>query len=839
MYPESGKRSGFESPESDKKSPIGEKAESRPAFSRTNTASSDRKAGFDPNMRGGQWEPQAQNSSAYNTSYHRAAPPPPANKAGPRPRPQNPKIFTNGSPNRDTASDVRSPEDVPYVEGAPRLPKHYHEVGGEKTYFSSEALKRSNSTRDAPGLNKEALHPKRGTGASHKTQSRARSASPPSRLKPDHASSRPSQTRPATNDGSQTAPRPTAPKKKTTFYAGNSSSSEEVPFTGAANSGLENARHGGRHTTSTGSPASVSQPTEAQASAFWRTRNQDPPPASAKKPNPPSRVSGDMRAEKLYIHPLSQPVSGARTNSDNRNRDLMGEDLTDAKAKAWKAMMDANADLYEAGPDELKLSDMLTRISFGDTPNKPRPKPVQTKFASPQWDGQFKGRDRAAPQDTTRSADDRSAAPSPRPQMSRDAALPTDRNPFDPSDIKLGERLRRVVSTASKSNGKPTTSFNFNIPPPPPGPPPKKEKETENGAVKFSAEDWQKTFQEPKWAYPVPAEGRKSPSKGTVRSRRQSIVDAERKKAKKPTTAAVTEETDESEVPQEKTTPRPHDSTPTLPKILTTSDSPDAMDIDSEPATNRSSPRAPRLVPVEPTRIDWRDPFSPTAAKGPLPTAVPNAPQAPTSLPGPPPGPPPKTASQPASAAASRPTSAGADNFNFSGMAAPLNGTSGQSIDNLSDLQTGLPFQSKASDKPPQNSAVPAKKVFELPTEPDPPKPDPSTGVTEALFSRYTSAYALYMAKWQKYEGKILGFLSRRHHDSELRYGEQHLALAATAAVGRSSRGVDVEDHVRELGEEEKVLEVYGAAKKRYRGAMEEFVKAKERVKKSGFAKAH
>lgn len=130
-----------DSPGSNKKPPAGKKAESTPYFRWSNNSSLHRKPGFDPSILGTQWEPQASNISAYNTSLHKAAPP---NKFGAQPtRPQNRNIFTNKSLNLDASNEPRSPKDTLYAEGSSRKPRFYHASGGEKTYFSSDALKPS------------------------------------------------------------------------------------------------------------------------------------------------------------------------------------------------------------------------------------------------------------------------------------------------------------------------------------------------------------------------------------------------------------------------------------------------------------------------------------------------------------------------------------------------------------------------------------------------------------------------------------------------------------------------------------------------------------------------
>ena len=132
----------------------------RPGMNRTPSVRTPRRGGFDPNAPGSDERPAAATS---NYSARREVPPPPP---FPPPPPNQPpagsNIFGQAHPSHiDT--------DVPYTEGT-RVRTPYTSNSNEKTFFSSDQLKRSQSTRDTTKLNED--------GSS---QNRHRSASP---LKP-------------------------------------------------------------------------------------------------------------------------------------------------------------------------------------------------------------------------------------------------------------------------------------------------------------------------------------------------------------------------------------------------------------------------------------------------------------------------------------------------------------------------------------------------------------------------------------------------------------------------------------------------------------------------------
>lgn len=287
------KRAGYQTQNSSEtaanKGPAHEYA-NKPGLGRSNTTAGTRRTGYNPNVRVGDWEPQAQKTSSYathnrdfprpsalNTDAVPPAPPPP-----PPPPPTQESTPTEAH-KPDAMRDFRSRhgEDVPFAEGTPRISTPYTQHGGETTYFSREFLRRSSSSQDAARLNRDASHFKPEPVFVQKAPPRARSASPSSRLKPGQ----PNQPGPATNDASHKPPPRARSKKdgsKPLFDMYSQVSSDADTSSGAD------------------SPACEPQPSDTEAVAASRSSQQRkreslasqtaPPPTP---PPPPPNANGD------------------------------------------------------------------------------------------------------------------------------------------------------------------------------------------------------------------------------------------------------------------------------------------------------------------------------------------------------------------------------------------------------------------------------------------------------------------------------------------------------------------------------------------------------------------
>lgn len=174
--------------------------------------------------------------------------------------------------------------------------------------------------------------------------------------------------------------------------------------------------------------------------------------------------------------------------------------------------------------------------------------------------------------------------------------------------------------------------------------------------------------------------------------------------------------------------------------------------------------------------------------------------------------------------------------LNLSGMAnvAPFEGTTGASIETLSDLTTGLPFTSQSSTIPPQNSASTPKQNFQKPGEPEMP-PVPKGRITQTTFKDYVSSMGVYLEEFYKYEGALLSYLNERH-ESDAPFGNAQSASKLIDTFGEDSRGTGVEALSRKLAEDDAVVEALSGAKKRRRHVLDEYNTVKKRIKATGVA---
>lgn len=208
----------------------------RPGMNRTPSARTPRRGGFDPNAPGSDERPASSNYSA-----RREVPPPPPFPPPPTNQPPTgSNIFGQARPSPiDT--------DVPYTEGT-RVRTPYTSTTNEKTFFSSDQLKRSQSTRDTTKLNED--------GGS---QNRHRSASP---LKPSAES----------KDGSRQKP----------FVVDDDSSDTSTDSTPTDSAQKTDANNDNSFSRNTNRPIKTPKPPSRRTTATSRTNNfADTPSAEA------------------------------------------------------------------------------------------------------------------------------------------------------------------------------------------------------------------------------------------------------------------------------------------------------------------------------------------------------------------------------------------------------------------------------------------------------------------------------------------------------------------------------------------------------------------------------
>jgi len=270
------------------------------------------------------------------------------------------------------------------------------------------------------------------------------------------------------------------------------------------------------------------------------------------------------------------------------------------------------------------------------------------------------------------------------------------------------------------------------------------------------------------------------------------------------------------------------------------------IDVDMTPPFHEAGPsesRHARNVPAAPQRADWRDPFeAKPATSGPssvpmgqtsVPSAVPNAVPPPgQNIPPPPPGPPPTTGS--------RPTTGGSvpeeipPSLNLADLKSNLTKRGVAGISDIGDLTTSLPFNSRPSERHP---TAPPAGPLNIPKAPTQPTAPPGRRLTHAQWKNYLSFMSVYMGDWYQFEDKMIRHFATRHADS-IKFGTGVPSMTATNLLEATGdiRDGGIERYAETLEQDRNVREFWGRACNRHQKCVQEYVSAKGRVLKEGFA---
>ena len=123
-----------------------------------------------------------------------------------------------------------------------------------------------------------------------------------------------------------------------------------------------------------------------------------------------------------------------------------------------------------------------------------------------------------------------------------------------------------------------------------------------------------------------------------------------------------------------------------------------------------------------------------------------------------------------------------------------------QGIKDLNDLTTALPFESKASVRPPSDSPKPRK--LEIPNPPKAP-PAPLEKLTQSSWERYITAMRAYMHEWNAYNTKMLSHFNERQASVEATLRPEWMSAVGGAGseqwgFGKYMQGVEEDFRVRE-----------------------------------------
>lgn len=111
----------------------------------------------------------------------------------------------------------------------------------------------------------------------------------------------------------------------------------------------------------------------------------------------------------------------------------------------------------------------------------------------------------------------------------------------------------------------------------------------------------------------------------------------------------------------------------------------------------------------------------------------------------------------------------------------------------------------------------------------------PQGALTQSKLKAYFKSMASYMEQHHRFEGEMLSHLSKRY-EYDARFGTALKARTLIDTVGDSSKGTGVEALAEDLEYESKLLDAYAKAKAKFKSAMDELVKVKQRVAATGVA---
>lgn len=839
-----------------------------PGVKRSNTNKTPKKAGFDPNVPGSDegMAPDSQYAHRHKSAdFGRpgAAPPPP-----PRPsRPESP-MTTPQRPHADPLRPFRSrthtaEDDAPYSEGN-RVRTPYSSYSGEKTDFGSD-MRRSNSTRDTFRMNPESNGSRaRSTSPSGRSSSgkngegqqrRDRpafsvggSSSTSSESSEHETADTPEQHRgPFAQPGKTSVPPLNRPKIVPSPPSRRFNGSHNTTFTSANENGATDAEMKQKSNPSmyvTPLPLKPQHPhftLEEWANRMFgskavdKSRDRNTPKWAVPSSVLPQRKSakrghgGEPLPSLRSVKPKTEDMSLGLASPKDQEAYLCFRQSLEQLYNHVPQSLDMNVFLMLAStarsgkllgmdPLDRALSKTLTlyptigekleqarmadkdlhsnRFSMPVPPNmftsptsngKSRSEEsINTKFSADGWSGTFSGSSEyfAPPQ-----ASSRRGSPSLRGGQ---------RPPMRPSTSSFGQS-----GSAAQS---PSTSM---PPPPPPFAAPQgsafPEPHSAGSDTKFSKDQWEQTFKDGSWTFPPPPSmPPTSPVKGGARSRPASRKNSRAAHTRPPSATTGTAANPHVVEEEDGQTSNSRTAAHTAP---TDQDAgihePDAMDIDNippatepphAPQSTADQSKEPRLVSVPPSA--WRQSQQPHASNS-----------------------------------HHRTTSGGSNNgplrANLNDLAnvAPFaQSADGSGLQNLSSMSESLPFASQAANTLPINPLKP--QTLTTPVVPIPPKAP--TRTSKQNWHQYAQNFGVYLHAFNSFNSAMLQHFQARDQQSVARMQK---GMAWLEATGDSIAGGGFGTYAREVGEDERVREIWNMGCERHRDAVKEFDEVRERVR--------
>ena len=334
-------------------------------------------------------------------------------------------------------------------------------------------------------------------------------------------------------------------------------------------------------------------------------------------------------------------------------------------------------------------------------------------------------------------------------------------------------------------------------PPPPPPPPP--------SDVKFSQQEWEKTFKDASWTWspnpPQPPIGSKGTAKSRSADRKTNKTQLNSSPIKDP--AEMDKRADSRLKDDDGVVEEPSEKT-----AATTGDA-DAMDIDSTPPGGKpTSPAQQESTKSNPTMEARFYPVHPSTWRQ----------------------------EQLSQSRESRPPAPSIDTAEDATLGTNLDdlrhvepiSQGPEGLKSFADLSSALPFQSQSSNMPPTKSMEPQK----LETPPVPKAPEPPHKLTKASWHTYCQAFGIYIQAFQAFNKTMLAhFEAREKHDlAHLQTGMGWLE-AGGDTNGTTTGFKGFASYYKGVCEDEYVREVWNIGCEKHAANVKEFDKIRERTR--------
>lgn len=702
-----------------------------PGVNRSHSTRTPKRGGFDPTTPGADEPPAASTSSYFTTSnYGRPVPPPP-------PPPRDAGTANPGAARQPPVDPLKQfreqfQKESAYPEGM-RTRTPYNTAGGEKIFV--DPVRRSASQRSSPHREPDAAH----AGVHGATGARHHSASPPRR--------KGNATRPFAMYSSSEEDEPPRPSQK-------------APPSGQhAGGGVNgNATQNG---TTNGPDANVNggMGQKSKSSMYGTFFSSD----IHNNSNPKTPNMKTVPEEWPYwAYPSSLPPRQtertSRTLAENVRKRSATNNISPTSRRASQRYRNSTAD------KNTSFSIPIDTDTFSPTESdqfkSKSTESINTKFSPAEWHGKFEGK----PDYFT----------GPMPGTGNRAK----KSPSRPPSSRKNSTQNYASGTA---NQMPQPTEQPAAAAPPTGAPPA----STSGPVKFSSEEWAKTFKDPSFVLPAePPPKAASPTKGPapMRGRKQSRARSTGPNVK-PKQASVADAADEDDGSE---------SVASANEAAATDGS--AMDIDpTPPAPQTNGTQRPKIVPtpISQARAAQRE----------------------------------QAQAQAQAQARGQEEEDNTLRFNDFANVAPFTSTSQEGLRNLNDLTQNLPFESRPAASHPVQSAEPAAlRLPEMPKAPELPQ-----RLTMSVWAEYLPKMAAYVRAFQRFDSHMLQHFAARQQETEAmgRPVDWLGAMGDTMSGGFNS-------YIRGVKEDERARAHWDIGWRKHKDAMELFGGCRARVLKGG-----